>query len=153
MIMDSFNKRLDGVLKELCDLRSSLQYTQKDVDELKSFSDNLSVQCKKLNDVKTVVSSLNNMNGKADYLENQSCRNYLIFEGIPETGHEKWSDSEEKIRKVISEKLKLGHKLIKLKHAHRSGKPPGQGGKPRPIVVKFLRYKDRLAVLEKVKFL
>ncbi len=32
MLMNSFNKRLDGVLKEVCDLKSSLQYTQKDVD-------------------------------------------------------------------------------------------------------------------------
>ena len=41
-----FNKRLDGVLKELCDLTSSVQYTLKDVDELKSVSDTSSIQCK-----------------------------------------------------------------------------------------------------------
>lgn len=41
MLMDSFNKRLDWVLKELCDFKSSLQYTQKDVDGLKSVSDKL----------------------------------------------------------------------------------------------------------------
>lgn len=38
MLMDSFNKRLDGLLKELYDLKSSLQHTQKE-----SLSDNLSM--------------------------------------------------------------------------------------------------------------
>lgn len=42
---------------------------------------------------------------------------------------------------------------MEIERAHCSGKPPGQEEKPRPKVVKFLRYKDRLAVLEKVKLL
>ena len=110
MLMDSFNKRLDGVFKELCDIKSSLQYTQKDVDDLKSLTDNLSIQCKELNDdIKSASSSLNNMDGKVDYLENQSRRNNLIFEGIKEFDHEKWSDSEEKVRKILSENLKFDH--------------------------------------------
>ena len=42
---------------------------------------------------------------------------------------------------------------MEIERAHRSGKPHGQGDKPRAIVVKFLRNKDKLAVLEKAKFL
>ena len=154
LLMDSFNKRLDNVSKEVCDLKSSLSYTQKDVDELKSLSTNLSKNCKELhNDIKTVNLNQNNMNGKADYLENHSRRNNLVFEGIAESEHEKWATSEEKIRKIISEKLKLDHKQMEIERAHRSGKPHGQGDKPRSIVVKFLRNKDKLAVLEKAKLL
>ena len=33
MLIVSFNKRLDNFSKEVCDLKSSLRYTQKDVDE------------------------------------------------------------------------------------------------------------------------
>ena len=33
MLVVSFNKRLDNVSKEVCDLKSSLRYTQKDVDD------------------------------------------------------------------------------------------------------------------------
>lgn len=32
------------------------------------------------------------MNGKVDYLENQSRRNNLVLEGIRESAPEKWSD-------------------------------------------------------------
>ena len=42
---------------------------------------------------------------------------------------------------------------METERAHRSGKPHGQGEKPRLIVVKFLRNKDKLYVLEKVKHL
>lgn len=35
IIMDSVNTRMDNVSKELQELKASLQYTQKDVDELK----------------------------------------------------------------------------------------------------------------------
>ena len=98
MLMDSFNKRLDNISKEVYDLKFSLCYTQKDVDELKSLSTNLSKNCKELhNDIKTISLNQNNMNGKADYLENHSRRKNLIFEGIAESEHEKWATSEEKI--------------------------------------------------------
>ena len=49
--------------------------------------------------------------------------------------HEAWTESEEKVE-----------------HAHRSGKPVSSpDDRPRPIVVKFLRFKDKAAVLERAK--
>lgn len=38
-----------------------------------------------------------------------------------------------------------------MKRAHRTGKP--RGDKPRPIVVKFLRFKDKSDILQKTKSL
>ncbi|KAK7922388.1 hypothetical protein WMY93_009290 [Mugilogobius chulae] len=152
--MDSFNKRLDGFTKDLCDLRASLQYTQKDVEDEKAHVEKLSKDYKDMfQEINMLNSKMNTSNGKMDYLENQSRRKNLVFEGIPESGHEKWSDSEDKIRKILSEKLKLDHKHIELERAHRSGKPPARDDKPRPIVVRFLRFKDRNTVLEKAKYL
>ena len=53
--------------------------------------------CKELlSDINTASLSQNNMNGKADYIENHSRRNNLIFEGIAESEHEKWANTEEK---------------------------------------------------------
>ena len=61
--------------------------------------------------------------------------------------HETWTESEDKVRK-----LKMDHRKIELEHAHRSGKPTtGPGDRPRPIVVKFLRFKNKIAVLERAK--
>ena len=90
------------------------------------------------------------MNGEVDSLENLSRCNNLIFEErlIIRSGLTQRKMSEKSSQK----KLKLDHKHMQLEHAHHSGKLPGQG-KPRPIVVMFLRYKYGLAVLEKVKHL
>ena len=41
---------------------------------------------------------------------------------------------------------------MEIERAHRSGNPSGYSGKrPRPIVIKFLRHKDKMAVLGKAK--
>ena len=67
-----------------------------------------------------------------------------------ESMREKDPESEEKTRKLFSEKLQLDHMKIELEWAHRTGKPVASE-KPRPIVVRFLRLKDKLAVLDKAK--
>lgn len=58
------------------------------------------------------------------------------------------SESEEKVRKLFSEKLKLDHRKIELNWTHRVGKPMVTSEKPRPIV-RFLWLKDK--VLDKAK--
>ena len=62
--------------------------------------------------------------------------------------HETWTESEDKVREMISEKLKMDHRKIEVEHTHRTGKPTTGPG-DRPIVVKFLRFKDKVAVLER----
>ena len=52
-------------------------------------------------------------------------------------------------KKIFAEKLQL-QRGIEVERAHRSGKP-AMGDRPRPIVVKFLRHKDRSAVLQRAK--
>ena len=75
---------------------------------------------------------------KLDYLEGQSRRNNLIIDGIEETPGETWADSEA---------------MIEVERAHRAGKPVSRGNRPRPIVVKFVKYKDRSMILQRVKCL
>lgn len=73
---------------------------------------------------------------------------------IPESSNEKWSDCEEKVKQLMQEKLKLDRNTVVLERTHRIGKPRnGNSTRPRPIVVKFLRYKDKEAVLERGKYL
>jgi hypothetical protein len=57
-------------------------------------------------------------------------------------------ESEDKIREIISEKLKMDHRKIEVERVHKTGK---QTTRARPIVVKFLRFKNKVAVLEKAK--
>ena len=54
---------------------------------------------------------------------------------------------------MLSDKLHIDHRKIELERAHRTGRPSSSSTRPRPIVVKFLRYKDKLEVLTKVKAL
>ena len=72
--------------------------------------------------------------------------------GIPETHNENWKEIEANIRCVINEKLHLDSSQMVIEHAHGTGNPSGYAGKrPMPIVIKFLRYKDEMAVLGKGK--
>jgi hypothetical protein len=61
-------------------------------------------------------------------------------------------ESEDKVGEVILENLKMDHWKIKAERAHRTGKPTtGPDDRPRPILIKFLRFKDKVAVLERAK--
>lgn len=79
-----------------------------------------------------------------DYLEGQSRRNNIVIDGIQETANENWSESEEKVRKLISEKLQLDHRCIEMERAHQAGKPVINRERPRPIVVKFIKFRTNL---------
>ncbi len=77
-----------------------------------------------------------------------------MVDGISVSPNEKWSESEEKMKLLLQEKLKLDHNKVILKRALRTGKPNnGNSTRPGPIVVKFLRYRDKEAVLERPKCL
>ncbi len=65
-----------------------------------------------------------------------------------ESSGETWSETEEKVKKVLAEKLQI-KKDMEMERAHRTGKPGGD--RPRPIVVKFLRYKDTSTILQHTK--
>ncbi|XP_059358646.1 DDB1- and CUL4-associated factor 8-like [Carassius carassius] len=59
------------------------------------------------NDIFKVCDSLLAVSDKMEYLESQTRRNNLVFDGIQESQGETWSETEEKIKKVVKEKLQL----------------------------------------------
>ncbi|XP_071268190.1 transmembrane protein 150A-like [Salvelinus alpinus] len=76
----------------------------------------------------------------------------MVMDGISESPHKTWSESEDKVREMIFEKLKMDHRKNEVERAHRTGNPTtGPGDRTRPIVVKFLGFKDKVAVLERAK--
>lgn len=151
IIMDSTNARFDLLIKELQDIKTSLQFTQKDVDELKADA----VKHKKEVDMREqkvvkIDESLALFAAKLDYLEGQSKRNNLIINGSSELPGETWDDTEKKIKNTFVEKLQL-QRDMEVERAHRTGKSEPGRDSPRPIVVRFQKYKDKLAVLERAK--
>lgn len=143
-LMNSFNERYDKLLSTVSDIKSSLQYSQKDIESLKKSVEAQDVAQKSFADeVMIIKEDLKEIHNNIDYLENQSRRNNLVFGGIEERGKESWAESEEKVLNILKDKMDIQNVIIE--RAHRVGKPKPQ--KSRPIVAKFLNYKDREAVL------
>ena len=152
IIVDSSNRRIDDLSKQVYDFKVSLEMTQKEFDDFKISCGSLSKNCSETRtDLDTICKSLISVSDKTEYLEGQTRRHNIVVDGIKESVKEKVSESEEKVRKLFSEKLQLDHLKIELDWAHRTGKPVTPSEKPRPIVVRFLRLKDKLAVLDKAK--
>lgn len=152
LFMDSTNKRMDELAKDVSNLRNSLEFTQAEFDNHKRIINDLAVKIKDArNDINVVCESAISMATKNDYLECQSKRNNIIINGIPETKRETWDDTEAKVRKLLAEKLEMDEKKIEVERAHRTGPPAPPEGRHRPIVVKFLKWKDKAAVMARAR--
>lgn len=125
---DSSNKRLDGLTREVQFLKTSVQFTQNEVDGLKQAQARTSehLHCIKA-DLTSLQETALNISTKTDYIENQSRRNNIIIHGVDESPNEKWTETEEKFRSLLSEKMKIDHQHIEIERAHRSGKPVSMG--------------------------
>lgn len=101
-----------------------------------------------------IKNNLNSVPDKLDHLEGHSKCLKIIVDGIDESEKEKASESKGKVQKLFSEKLTLDHSKIKLDWAFRTGKQESsQNPRPIPIIFRFLRLKDKMAVLDKTKLL
>ena len=73
---------------------------------------------------------------KTVYLENQSRRNNLRFEGLPEDDNETWDETEAKFKNVLVEKLDFEF-APEIERAHRTGRARRHDGTPKPRTVVF----------------
>ena len=98
-------------------------------------------------DIKLIEQKHQQLEEKISEHEDRSRRNNLRFSGFTEKaeGAERWEESENLIRDFIEENLEMESKDITIERAHRIGSRIN--GKNRPIIVKFLNYKDKGAVL------
>lgn len=153
IILDSSNTRLDKLSNELHEIKTSLQFTQKEVDDIKMGMEKHSENQNSFQtDIMKICDSLLTVTDKLEYLEGQTKQNNLIFDGIEESPSEVWTESERKIKKVLSEKLHLQHD-IELERVYRTGKQVDGKDRPRSIIVKFQKNKDKFEVLQKTKCL
>ena len=83
---------------------------------------------------------------KCDYLENQSRRNNLIFDGISRSydRHESWEECERIICEIIYQGIGIHSDInIEIERAHRLNS--------RSIIVKFKSFKQKSLILSKAK--
>ena len=138
--MDSVNTRIDILMKDVQSVKSSLEFTQAQVEEL--ITSDLRVK-----ELKVQIEDLGN---KLDDLENRSRRNNLCFEGIPESPNKTWHEWESKIKHLISSHMpEIGTDFV-VERAYHVGRPRSDS-KPRKIVARFLNYKDCEAVFKAKK--
>ena len=97
MILESTTNRTDGVMKEIQEIKSSLQFSQTQIDDLR-------VMEKKIDSFELDLQSLSSQSlncenkditSKMDYLDNQSRRNNVIIDGLTQDkSYETWSDTD-----------------------------------------------------------
>ena len=114
-------------------LNSKFDKMEKTMVDLKSENESLKLENTNL---KKQVESLDT---KVENLEAQSRRENLKFYNIQESGKESWAESENKVRKYLTDDLHIDESKISIERAHRIGSQ----NKPRPVIVKFSFYKDK----------
>ena len=89
---------------------------------------------------------------KSEYLDNQSWRNNVRIDGIPEEDNENWLNTETKAKEVLQEKLHLSFEPV-IERAHRTGtrSRPGAADRintcPRTIVCRLRDWKQKDEIL------
>lgn len=147
-LMNSFNVRYDKLHSTVTEIKVSLEFSQKDIESLKEAIKQQDLSQKALaNEASIAQEDLKEISNNIDYLENQSRRNNVVFDGIAEQSKETWVDSENKVLKILKDNMQL--EALPIERAHRVGRPKPQ--KNRAVVVKFLNFKDRETVLRSGK--
>ena len=141
----------------LYDLRKSLEFTQKDCEDMKKEISHMKIENGKLNamvisyknDITHIQSKEKQINEQIDLIDDRSRKSNLILSGIPEMKEENNEQCHKKTHDLLKEKLEIPNP--DLKSAYRIGKP--QSGKIRDVLVKFNKIEQRDMILRKKKTL
>ena len=147
--LETTNKRLEEISKEVRDITESVEFTEGRLDEeIATVKDDIS---KMKSDVRLIERDLldpNDVSEKLIELEDRFRRNNLRFDGLTEDTNETWDDCERKIQKILSDKLEITED-VEIERCHRMEKR--KGNRPRTIICKFLRFKDKQKILKNAK--
>ncbi|XP_042148591.1 uncharacterized protein LOC121837154 isoform X1 [Ixodes scapularis] len=155
-IITRIEKSQNDVLAELGRVKSAQKSTDENVSALSDRVTALEAQfpAAKASPIRDVldheasggiVSELYKVNSRCDDTENRLRRSNLLFFGIPDSQTETWTQSEEKVIRLCAQNLGVEISPENLERSHRLGK--FSANKNRPIIVRFLRFKDKQNVL------
>lgn len=151
--MDNLFKDVQSVTKDIQDLKTSLQFSQAEVDEIKAKSSKMAEKHQAIAEsFGEYQASLNSLTGKLDYMDNISRKKNIVIDGVPDVKSETWIETEAKVKKLFLEHLKIEPKHIEFERGLRIGKYDSTG-RPRSILIELLRYKDKQEILKRAKFL
>ena len=135
--MKATTLRVDNLVKEVAELKYSLEYSQKDIASQQTVLDKNIVEIQSITgELSNVKMSLDAYCNKTTDLENRSRRNNIRIIGIPEKRNETWEESEVMVKAALTEKLGLAQEP-RIERAHRVGKPTQLNGSARetPIIL------------------
>lgn len=154
-LIKSTTERVDGLVKQVVELKASLEYSQRDIEEnqksAKQNEQTIAAITAQLNDTKNLM---NKCQEKNTYLENQSRRNNIRVYGVEEKPRETWEETEAALKSILIEKLQLPSEP-RIERARRTGKPtkpdgsPRQG--PRPIICRLYDWKEKESILKQAR--
>ena len=148
-VLSSVNMRIDKVVKSVAELKASLEYSQQDIDDLMEAADAIDDMEDELEDIQH---GLHKNEEKLEYLENQSRRNNIRIDGIPEEDNESWLNTETKAKEALHEKRNLTFETV-IERAHRVGARPRPGAAdginrhPRAVVYCLRDWKQKDEIL------
>ncbi|KAK3889136.1 hypothetical protein Pcinc_006877 [Petrolisthes cinctipes] len=129
-------KKLEG---KVSDLTVSLEFTQREVDELKT---EIKEQTKSSHE------KMKQLEERINYQEDYSRKKNVRISGVEERdGNETWEQSVKTVTSLLQDKLQL--EGLELERAHRVG--VRRDAKPRTIVARFSRYCDREAAMRNAR--
>ena len=146
--------RIASSEKETSDLRTSLEFSQKDIDDMKPSL----LKLQELDSaIEEIQDDLNHQEEQMEYLENQSRRNNVRIDGIPEEDNETWETTEAKVKQVLKDELNLAN-APDVERAHRVGKSSrrpasarSSANRPRTIVCRLRDWKVRETILKSAR--
>ena len=110
--METSNQRLNKVSDEVVELTKSLEFTQAEVkEEITNVKDDLNQVKTEIQEIGEDVLNLDYVTNKLIELEDRSRHSNICIDGIEEEQYETHDRCEEKLQKVIKEKLGIEYKL------------------------------------------
>lgn len=155
ILVNQFNNRVAGLEGKVVEVISSLEFSQREIDDLKK--EIMELKKEKEEDRKRiselvdqnkhlcdqVVSLERRCNSQEDY----NRRNNLRISGVQERGEETWEQTMNIVKPLLQNRLQLPE--LSIERAHRLG--IRQGETPRTIVVRFACFSDREAVMRNAR--
>ena len=137
--------------QEVESLQASADFQNKWFEEAKRDSEEMRAKDPIEEGIKLIEQKHQQLEEKNSELEDRSRRNNLRFSGFTEKteGAETWEESENLIREFIERDLEMESKDITTERAHRTGSK--ENAKKRAIIVKFVNYKGKDAVLNQYR--
>lgn len=153
--LDKLSNQLDSLCSRMDELESKVKYIEYHFEE---GMDHIELELKEIREElksKASLEELNKANTTIIDLVNRSKRNNIVIHNIPEGAEGNSPDCSGLVQSILRDKLGI-QASMEIERAHRTpmarpsnAQSNNNNRKPRPVHVKFLRYRDREAVLKK----